>query len=185
MPKLRSRALHARQHVGVEGRLEVGELPAHLRVAVFAQPRTWPVYVRFSNGAPRKQRDPVPDVRGIALKLRGVPGRKLIRGLEDKKTQDFLLIQSPATPFRTPDEFVAFLRVAAKGQALMVPRLLGELVLPQQRIDPGLEERVEKLSFDPWHAVEELRPLGAMMRARAPAYRESVIARGAAAEPEE
>jgi len=32
--------------------------------------------------------------------------------------------------------------------------------------------------------VEELRPLGAMMRARAPAYRESVIARGAAPEPE-
>src|SRR5205085_3675867 len=74
--KLPSRALHAKQHVGVEGRLEVGELPAPLRVAVFAQPRTWPVYVRFSNGAPRKQRDPVPDVRGIALKLRGLPGRK-------------------------------------------------------------------------------------------------------------
>ncbi len=43
---------------------------------------------------------------------------------------------------------------------------------------------MEKLSFDPWHALEELRPLGAMMRARAPAYRESVIARGAAPEPE-
>jgi hypothetical protein len=41
------------------------------------------------------------------------------------------------------------------------------------------------MSFDPWHAVEELRPLGAMMRARAIAYRESVIERQAAPEPDE
>jgi hypothetical protein len=288
MQRVPLRALHAKQHVGVEGRLEVGELPPNLRVAVFAQPKAWPVYVRFSNGAGRKQHDGVPDVRGVGIKLRGVPGRKLIRGLEDKKTQDFLLIHAPATPFRTPDEFVAFLRIAAKGMALLVPRLfatlgwrrgltvlraliktpkvtsmatipfytatpirfgetaaklaifpdatpgqpalslrddlvarlaagpltwtlrvqlfaddvstpiedasvewrtpfvdLAKLVLPQQQISPAVEDLVEKLSFDPWHAVEDLRPLGAMMRARAPAYRESVIARGAAAEPEE
>jgi hypothetical protein len=90
----RERALHAKQHAGAVGRLEVGELPANLRVAVFAQPKTWPLYVRFSNGSMLRQRDRVPDVRAIALKLLGVPGRKLIRGLDDKKTQDFLFIQT-------------------------------------------------------------------------------------------
>jgi hypothetical protein len=288
LQRLPSRALHAKAHLGAEGTLEVGELPAHLRVAVFAQPKSWPVYVRFSNGSMRRQHDGVPDVRAIALKLRGVPGRKIIPGLEDKKTQDFLFIQSPATPFRTPDEFVTFVLAVAKGKALLLPRLLAtlgarrtlkvlgrlismpkvtsmatiplytaapirfgataaklalfpdakqlapaaslrddliarlkagpltwtlraqlfvddaatpiedasvdwrapfvdlaRLVLPQQEPGPAFEELVEKLSFDPWHAVEELRPLGAMMRARAPAYRESVMARQAAAEPEE
>jgi hypothetical protein len=66
---------------------------------------------------------------------------------------------------------------------------LARLVLPKQDPDSPqgrkLHEYVERLSFDPWHAVEELRPLGAMMRARAAAYRESVLERQAAPEPEE
>ena len=47
-----------------------------------------------------------------------------------------------------------------------------------------IEALVESFSFDPWHAVEELRPLGAIMRARSAAYRESTIERKAADEPE-
>ncbi|HEX8434895.1 catalase [Archangium sp.] len=296
-----SRALHAKGHVGATGELIVSkDLPEALRVAVFAEPRSWPVFVRFSNGSGRHQHDRTADVRGVALKLVGVPGRKLIPGLEDKRTQDFLLIQEPTTPFRTPDEFVAFVRAAAKGPGLLVPRLFGSLgfgrtlgllkklasmpkvtslattpfytalplrfgataaklalfpvdatpagvasgapgalreelvsrlrtgpltwsfraqlfvderttpiedasapwpedrapfhelarlVLPQQDLTSAsgakLEEQIERMSFDPWHAVEELRPLGAMMRARAIAYRESVLERQAAPEPED
>ena len=37
------------------------------------------------------------------------------------------------------------------------------------------------MSFDPWHAPEDYRPLGNMMRARNPAYRLSTIERQAAA----
>src|SRR5258708_2413904 len=290
------RALHAKAHLGAVGRLEVPDLPAQLRVGPFAAPRTWPLYARYSNGSGMPQGDGAPDVRGLALKLTGVPGRKLIPGLEDRKTQDFLFIQSPAIPFRTPDEFVAFVRIMARGKALLLPRLvgalglsrtlavvkrlaampkiaslaavrfhtavpirfgdtaaklalfplappaarrqgslredllsrlaqgpveyslraqlfvdeaatpiedptvvwpeeksafleLGRVTLPQQPVDSPrgkeIEALVGRLSFDPWHAVEELRPLGAIMRARAPAYRESVIARGAAPEPED
>jgi hypothetical protein len=66
---------------------------------------------------------------------------------------------------------------------------LARLVLPQQDLTSAsgakLEEQIERMSFDPWHAVEELRPLGAMMRARAIAYRESVLERQAAPEPED
>ena len=286
------RGLHAKQHVGAVGQLTVPELPPEFRVAVFAQPRTWPLYARFSNGSGQAQHDGVPDVRGIALKLVGVPGRKLIPGLEDRKTQDFLFIQVPSIAFRSPEEFVKFVKIAAKGQALLLPRLIGEIglgrtftvvknlasmpkvrsmatapfytaaavqfgataaklalfpvasdaprgktlrddlvtrlasgpieyslraqlfvddattpiedvsvpwrvpfveigrvTLPRQEVQAGrgkeIEGLIEKMSFDPWHAVEELRPLGAVMRARAPAYRESALARGAAAEPEE
>lgn len=294
-----SRALHAKGHVGAQGELIVSPgLPEPLRVAVFAEPRSWPVYVRFSNGSGRHQHDRTPDVRGMALKLVGVPGRKLIPGLEDKRTQDFLFIHTPSTPFRGPDEFVSFVRANAGGPALLLPRLIGtfglgatlrllkrlasmprpttlatgtfytalplrfgtmaaklalvpvdisgavtgnagslredlvarlrtgplswslrvqlfvderttpiedasvtwpedrapfhelaRLVLPQQDLTSAsgakLEEQVERMSFDPWHAVEELRPLGAMMRARAIAYRESVLERQAAPEPDD
>ncbi len=44
-------------------------------------------------------------------------------------------------------------------------------------------ERIEALSFDPWHCTEDLRPLGEVMRARRYAYKTSAIARNAAPEP--
>jgi hypothetical protein len=65
---------------------------------------------------------------------------------------------------------------------------IATLVIPKQdtRGDGGkkLGEYVESLSFDPWHALPEHRPLGAIMRARAVAYRVSVEARGARSELE-
>ncbi len=293
------RALHVKSHVGAKGELVVPELPAHLRVGPFARPATWPCYVRFSNGSLQRQHDGVGDVRGVAVKLVGVPGRKLIPGMEDALTQDFLFIQSQAIPFRGPDDFMTLVRTAAKGKALLVPRLvaafglrralslvvklatmpkvtsmatspfftaapirfgdsaaklsllpeskgprqgsdgrdalradlierlsagaiawrlraqffvdeavtpiedasvvwpedrspwqeLGVLRLRQQDVlsprGSEVEALIESLSFDPWHAVQELRPLGAVMRARAAAYRESTIERKAAAEPEQ
>src|SRR6185437_4160921 len=271
------------------------------RAGVFSASATYRAYVRFSNGAGRHQPDRKPDVRGVAIKLVGVSGEKIIPGLQDAKTQDFLLIQSPATPFRNADEFVAFVLAASRplsgfprlfaqigvGKALGLlrklasglgepvasvatthyysalpiqlgpyaihyalaphaapdpaprrgdaPGYLGEelaarlrrgpvsydfrvqfyadatrtpiedasiewqekdapfltvarLALPQQ--DPSsprgrrVADFVERLSFDPWHATADLRPLGNMMRARNHAYRLSVQERSAAAEPD-
>jgi hypothetical protein len=65
---------------------------------------------------------------------------------------------------------------------------VGRLAIPAQ--DAGsaggraLAEYAERLSFDPWHALVEHRPLGAIMRARGAAYRLSVEARGARSELE-
>ncbi len=61
---------------------------------------------------------------------------------------------------------------------------LATLTLPQQAPSSTFSEWVETLSFDPWHAQDVLRPLGAMMRARNAAYRVSTTARQAGAEPE-
>jgi hypothetical protein len=64
---------------------------------------------------------------------------------------------------------------------------LAKLTVPRVDVDGpagrAVEERVEALSFDPWHATEDLRPLGGIMRARKVAYKHSVLARGAAPEP--
>jgi hypothetical protein len=294
-----SRALHAKGH-GYRAELEVLDgIPEHCKVAVFSAKKTYRAYVRFSNGAGRRQSDRKGDVRGLAVKVLGVGGRKIIPGLEDASTQDFLLIQSPSTPFRGPDEFVRFVQAAAGSPLLLLPRLFGifgvgrtfrlvkglaestkppaslatqpfysalpirfgahaarysllprdaapataplaspdglreelearlkrgpstydfrvqffvdeattpiedasvdwpesaapwvtiaRLVLPKQDASSEDGRRVatvvESLSFDPWHAAEELRPLGAMMRARNVAYRESTAERGAAKEP--
>jgi hypothetical protein len=290
-----NRALHVKQHVGVVGELLVHASEA-ARFGVFESPgKSWPVYVRFSNGSSHRQPDGPPDVRGLAIKLVGVPGTKLIVGLEQEVTQDFLFIDTPALPFSTPDEFLMFVRAAKDGPGKLLPRLiksfgfgralgilwgavtgekvksfathgfhtgapiafgqsaaklslvpvptdaptpavsgdgalkqdliarlkhgplswtlraqpfvdesttpiedtrvlwsgpwvdLGTVTLPRQDVDSArgreIDELVSQLSFDPWHAIEAHRPLGAIMRARQVAYGVSVIARGAAAEP--
>ncbi|HET6582958.1 MAG TPA: hypothetical protein VFG69_05920, partial [Nannocystaceae bacterium] len=110
-----ARALHAKAHVGVEASFVVlDDLPAHARHGLFATPGTYRAWVRWSNGAPRRQKDHVPDARGIAIKVVGVAGRKLIPGLEDATTQDFLAIRTPALPFRDADEFMTFVAAARK-----------------------------------------------------------------------
>ncbi len=123
------RALHAKGLAGLEGEVTVlPGLPEYARVGLFASPASYRAYVRFSSGSGLLQHDKKPDVRGVALKLLGVPGKKIIPGLADATTQDFLLITSPATPFRNPDEFVALVR-ATEHPALALPRLIRALGL--------------------------------------------------------
>ncbi len=118
------RALHAKGLGGFEAEFTVlPDLPEHARVGLFAAPGRFRAYVRFSNGSGKHQPDRKPDVRGVAVKLVGVRDRKILPGLEDALTQDFLLIRSPSTPFRTADDFVGFVR-AVERPALLLPRLM-------------------------------------------------------------
>ena len=76
------------------------DLPAHCRQGIFATPRTYPAYVRFSGPGP----DVPADIRDVgfvsmAVKLMGVPGEKLMD--EEKFTQDFITICTPT--FVTPN----------------------------------------------------------------------------------
>lgn len=291
------RGLHAKPNLIARAELEVlAGLPPHARAGLFAEPKKYDAVVRFSNGDPKAQSDKKPDVRGMAVKVIGVGGKKLIPGMESAPTQDFLAILTASQPFRTPEDFVWFV-VSARSPATLLPRALfrlgpGRLVSLLSRLKKGLgapltalhtnryfsalpirfgayaakysfvpldadastgpvdpdlggalgqllERRplrwelqmqfftdeqatpledstvdwtgpwipvarlalvqqsvnsekgkqlsawAEPLSFDPWHAQEELRPLGSMMRARNAAYRVSTIARKAAPEPTE
>ncbi len=272
---------------------------AHARMGLFATPGAHEAWVRFSNGMGRIRADGKGDVRGLAVKVLGVPGRKLIPGLEDATTQDFSLIHSSSLAVRDADEFI-FLVDAGRHPLTFLPRAMGRcglgrllailldlpralpsnisslaalsfysavpiqygpyavhyalrpidpqappagkrsagylaaaladalaarplewafliqfyvdpektpiedasvewreadspfvevarLTLPRQDVRSPEGQRdaalVEQMSFDPWHALLEHRPLGSLMRARAPAYRASGEQRKAAPEP--
>ena len=120
------RALHHKGHGVYEASLEIaGDLPEHARHGLFARPATYEALVRFSNGAGKVQADKVADVRGIAIKVLGVEGDKV---LSPGPTQDFLAILSSATPFRTADEFVAVVW-GTRSAPLALFRLVGSLGL--------------------------------------------------------
>jgi hypothetical protein len=76
------------------------DLPETLRVGLFAEPRRYRTWVRFSSASEKSRPDSVEDVRGVAIKLRDVPGRKIPES-DEPTTQDFLLISAPTMPLGT------------------------------------------------------------------------------------
>lgn len=75
-------------------------LPAELRHGIYAQPQTYPAWVRFSGPGPYITPD-IDDVgfMSIGIKLMRVPGPKLMD--EEKFTQDMFAVSTPT--FVTPD----------------------------------------------------------------------------------
>src|SRR4051812_22648218 len=119
-----ARALHAKGLAGVEAELTVlPDIDPRARTGIFSKPGTYRAYLRFSNGSGLRQHDRKGDVRGLAIKVLGVEGKKIIPVLENAPTQDFLLIQSPSTPFRDADEFIWFVS-AMERPALLLPKVL-------------------------------------------------------------
>jgi hypothetical protein len=105
------RALHLKLHAGLIGEFEVlPDLPEHARFGVFKAPRVFPAFVRFSNGESSNISDKKPQPRGIAIKLVGVPGPKLLEDQKDAVTQDFLATSHSVTStVRHVREFIAFI----------------------------------------------------------------------------
>ena len=122
------RGFHMKIHAGVRASFRVlPDLPEAARAGVFREARTFPAVVRFSNGSPGPQADGRPDPRGIAIKLIGAPGKKLLPGLEDEVTQDFLATSHSVTStVRNVYQFMAFIH-AAKNKLTLPITLAREL----------------------------------------------------------
>jgi hypothetical protein len=120
----KDRALHAKSHANLRARLTiVGDLPPHARQGLFAKASEHRVYLRFSNGSGGRNHDAAGDVRGLAMKILDVDGKKV---LGDARTQDFLLIHEDTIAVRTPEEFVTLV-LAASNQKTLVSELRRKL----------------------------------------------------------
>jgi hypothetical protein len=101
------RDVHVKTHALVRAEFSVLDLPPELRVGLFARPGTYKAWVRFSSSANTVNRDHKGDIRGMAIKLMGVPGRKMLTSQAEAATHDFVLISAPNFPSRTPGQFDA------------------------------------------------------------------------------
>jgi hypothetical protein len=125
--KLPDRGLHAKAQLGVSASFDVLDgLPDWAKVGLAEKPATYRAYVRWSNGSGMRQHDRKGDVRGMAVKVVGVEGKKVIPGMEDARTQDFLCINQPVFSVRNADEFIALVK-AIQNPLLALPRLIGSL----------------------------------------------------------
>jgi hypothetical protein len=114
------RQVHPKSHALVWGECIVeADIPPTLKVGVFAEPKSYPIWARFSNAAGIDKRgtlksDLEPDIRGLAIKLLEVPGQKLME--DEAQTQDFIFLNHPVFIVRDMQGFVN-LGLAGSGQA--------------------------------------------------------------------
>jgi hypothetical protein len=94
------RDAHPKAHGCVRAEFRVlGDLPPALRRGIFAAPRNYQAWIRFSNGSGTPQPDSVGDGRGMAIKLMGV-------AQSPSTTQDFVMINHPAFFVRNAADYV-------------------------------------------------------------------------------
>lgn len=127
------RALHRRQRLALRAVLEVpAGLPAAASHGIFATPATYECWVRLSNGGFNSDPDRVPDIRGFAVKVLGVPGESVFGG--PASSQDFALINHEKFSSSTSKDFTAITTGASTGArgifkaVVRAPHLLGGLV---------------------------------------------------------
>lgn len=112
------RDAHAKAHGCVRADFTVdANIPAELRKGVFAQAKSYKAWIRFSNGAGTPHNDQSGDGRGMAIKLTGVSGRKLLTEQADAQTQDFLMINHPAFFVRNVADYVPFTQLSLLNKA--------------------------------------------------------------------
>src|SRR5690606_27429785 len=113
------RDAHVKAHGCVTAEVEVHpNLPENLARGVFAAPTEYRAWIRFSNSADAPQRDKKADGRGMAIKLMGVPGDKILPGAEHETTQDFVLIDYPEFVVRDAEDYVEFTHDTNAGHPL-------------------------------------------------------------------
>ncbi len=132
------RSVHAKSHGLLEGSLTVNpDLPAELRQGVFAEPRTFPVIVRFSTSPGDVLSDAVSTPRGVAIKILDVAGARL-DGDTEQSTQDFLMVDGPAFLAPGPKKFLASLKALA-GTTDKAPGLKRALSFALRGVEHALE----------------------------------------------
>ena len=170
------RDAHPKMHGCVKARFIIEDnLADELRVGLFAEPRSYDAWLRFSNASAELQPDEKPDLRGAALKLMGVPGAKLIDGEEHCTTHDFLLVTHDSFLAKNAQEFAGLARAISEGNPggffLRHPRMALRYLSAIKRHTSPLETSyfsVTPFLFGDQVAKYQLRPTASGPATRAP-----------------
>jgi hypothetical protein len=145
------RGQHYKAHGCVKATFEVlADIPDRYKVGLFAKPGTYTAYIRYSNG--KEVDDTKGDVHGMAVKLTGVPGQKVLEAEASATTHDFIMADKPVFFIRDLDEYVRFIEDFA-------------------RTDP---EGKQPLSFMAWLALHH--PLDALILLKLKTHQDSPLA---------
>ena len=93
--KRQLRQIHPKMNGCVKAEFIVEKnLPVDLRVGIFRELGSYPAWIRFSNGKTHPLPDYKKDIRGFAIKLMNVPGKKLDFNHPEITSHDFILMNT-------------------------------------------------------------------------------------------
>ncbi len=109
------RDAHRKAHGCVSAKFTVlGGLDAKVASGLFAKPGSYNAVIRYSNGSQAVD-DTKGDARGMAIKVIGVQGPKLLEDEASATTQDFLLMNSTQFFVKNAKDYVAFQQATTGG----------------------------------------------------------------------
>jgi hypothetical protein len=106
------RDAHPKAHGCVKAEIHVlNDLPKALATGMFVPGTTYQAWIRFSNGSRDATRADIKrDARGMAIKVLGVPGRKVLEDENQAMTQDFIMINHPVFFATDPARYLSFIQ---------------------------------------------------------------------------
>lgn len=106
------RGQHPKSHGAVVATFEVpDDVPEDLRIGLFARPRRYQAWIRFSASHAGLQSDTKLDAQGMAIKVMGVPGEKVLPRARWLDTQDFVLVNHESFFLRHAIDVAGFAQV--------------------------------------------------------------------------
>lgn len=112
------RDVHSKTHGCLKANFIVPDnVDRRFRFGLFAKPKSYHAWIRFSSGNAHPQRDSEKDARGMAIKVMGVEGKKLLEddGVPPASTQDFPLMNATQFFIRDINEYAEFTDYLSSG----------------------------------------------------------------------
>lgn len=130
------RDTHAKTHAGVKGTLEIFDFDEEamkrelskrtsltsqqlhtisIKQGLLAQPKQYPVWLRFANGRAEVKNDYVSDTRSMTVKVIGAEGERLTQSHESK-TQDIVVQNAEIFFIKTIKDYYNFFSAAAQSE---------------------------------------------------------------------
>jgi hypothetical protein len=179
------RDAHPKAHGCVNAEIHIVEtLSETLSKGMFVPGKTYQAWIRFSNGSgDPTHADIKRDARGMAIKVLGVPGKKLLDDEAQATTQDFVMINHPVFFATDPVRYLRFMNDAnsdhfyrkllipfdlgAKGTRIALETRSSKISNPLQtrywsmvpyQLGTGLERQAVKYSVRPCSTVVDPMP---------------------------
>jgi len=110
------RDAHPKMHALVQAEFIVeANLPEDLAIGLFREAKSYETWIRFSNQDATINPDIQGDIRGMAIKLMGVAGEKILADEKNAQTHDFLTISTDVFVTRDVAEFDGLIKALMGG----------------------------------------------------------------------
>lgn len=122
------------------------DIPENLQTGLFKEVKSFPAWIRFSNGNTKAIPDYKKDIRGFAIKIMSVPGQKIVESKKTGGNHDFILMNTKNFVSKKVKHFYEILKVVTTP--LSIPNFFPKLFTLVNRLPIILQASKAKIKCD-------------------------------------